>query len=143
MRIIEQLEGKNVYFDTNIFIYLFEGSPEYIEIIKPIMNLAELDEIKIFTSQLTLAELLVHPFKNQQTEKTQAYIEALNNPNFLSLEPITQDICIKTAEIQARHRIKLPDAVHIASALSSGCEVFLTNDKKIKSIPDLEMVYIS
>lgn len=139
----DQIKGKRVYFDTNIFIYIFEGSPEYQNIVKPIIELAELEEIEIFTNEITLGELLVSPFKNQQDDIAETYMQALNNPDFVTLEPTTQNIHVEAARIRAAHGMKYPDAVHIASAVHSGCDMFLTNDRKIKAIPDLEMVYCS
>ncbi len=68
MAIVDQVVGKRVYFDTNIFIYIFEGSPEYQDIVMPLIALAESDDIAIFTNEITLGELLVSPFKNQQKE---------------------------------------------------------------------------
>ncbi|MEY4531807.1 MAG: hypothetical protein RLZZ156_2528, partial [Deinococcota bacterium] len=38
--------------------------------------------------------------------------------------------------------LKTPDAIHLATALETGCEVFLTNDTRIKS-PDLEIITLS
>lgn len=143
MGVTTQITGKRVYFDTNIFIYIFEGSPEYQSSVKTILELAESEDIEIFTNEITLGELLVFPFKNKLEGIARTYIEALNNPDFVTLTPTTQDIHIKAAKMRAQYGMKYPDAVHVASALSSGCDVFLSNDRKIKDIPNLEMVYIS
>ncbi len=35
------------------------------------------------------------------------------------------------AEIGGALRLKLADAIHLASAMAAGCEVFITNDKNI------------
>lgn len=34
--------------------------------------------------------------------------------------------------------LKLPDAIHVATALKHRCEVFLSNDQSIGSVPGLE-----
>ncbi len=143
MAVVDQVVGKRVYFDTNIFIYIFEGSPEYQDIVMPLIALAESDDIAIFANEITLGELLVSPFKNQQKEIADTYIQALNNPDFVTLGSTTQHIHIEAARIRATYGMKYPDAVHIASAIDSACDVFLTNDRKIKTVPDLEMVYCS
>ena len=36
MELIEELSGKRVYLDTNIFIYLIEGNPSFQPIIETI-----------------------------------------------------------------------------------------------------------
>ena len=143
MAIVDQIRGKRVYFDTNVFIYIFEGSPEYQNIVKPIIELAELDEIAIYTNEITLGELLVSPFKNRQNSIADTYIQALNNPDFVTLTPTSQHIHVEAARVRAVNGMKYPDAVHIASAIDSDCDVFLTNDRKIRAVSGLKMVYCS
>ena len=45
MAIAGQIKGKRVYFDTNVFIYIFEGSPGFQNIVKPIIELAENEQV--------------------------------------------------------------------------------------------------
>jgi predicted nucleic acid-binding protein len=43
----------------------------------------------------------------------------------------------KAAEIRAQHNFKSPDALHLAAAVLSACDVFLTNDAQLIRFPDL------
>ena len=36
--------------------------------------------------------------------------------------------------------IKLPDAIHLASARAAGCETVLTNDQQLKAVSDLHVI---
>jgi len=39
--------------------------------------------------------------------------------------------------------LKLPDAIHFATARMSGCQTFLTNDKQLQSVPDFDVAILS
>ena len=47
------------------------------------------------------------------------------------------------AEIAATASMKLIDALHVATAISSGCKFFLTNDRGIRSSEQLEVIVLS
>jgi len=34
-------------------------------------------------------------------------------------------------ELRARHRLRTPDALHLATALSHGCQSLITNDRRL------------
>ncbi|HXU24272.1 MAG TPA: type II toxin-antitoxin system VapC family toxin [Tepidiformaceae bacterium] len=52
----------------------------------------------------------------------------------LTLIPMTGAVFDRAAELRARHRIKTPDALHLAAALEYGCEEFWTNDMRFASL---------
>ncbi len=37
----------------------------------------------------------------------------------------------RAARLRARHRLKTPDAIHLAAALEHGCDEFWTNDRRL------------
>ena len=65
-------------------------------------------------------------------------------------EPIATDTAVfvdidrpllrAAAALRARHAIKTPDALEVAAALSAGCRAFVTNDRKLPTIPGLEVI---
>jgi predicted nucleic acid-binding protein len=46
------------------------------------------------------------------------------------------------ALLRANYKIKLPDALHIATAIENHIEVFLTNDREIPSIPEITVLQL-
>ena len=59
------------------------------------------------------------------------------------LTPISLNVLAKAAAIRAAHTTALPDAIHIATAVEAHCDVFMTNDRKMKGFNGLRPVYIS
>jgi len=44
---------------------------------------------------------------------------------------LSRDVIDRATVIRAEYGFKAPDAIHLAAALSSGCQVFLTNDHRL------------
>lgn len=50
---------------------------------------------------------------------------------------IAFDFCI---DLRAKYiRLKTPDALHLAAAILSGCDVFLTNDQRLSVITEIRV----
>jgi len=45
--------------------------------------------------------------------------------------------------LECYYKLKTPDAIHAATALSVGCSLFLTNDPQFKEIENLNTVVLS
>lgn len=57
--------------------------------------------------------------------------------------PVSREILVEAARIRAGTALKLPDAIHVATARMCGCEVFLTNDTRIKDTWGLEVIQLA
>jgi predicted nucleic acid-binding protein len=143
MGLIEDLQQKLIYFDTSIFVYSVENNQEFGAICHELMLGIETNQLNAVTSELTLSEAMVFPFRNAHLETQRKYQEIIETSGGLLVVPVVRHILIRAAEIRApQPSLKTPDAIHLATALETGCEVFLTNDTRIKS-PDLEIVTLS
>ncbi len=84
------------------------------------------------TSEFTLAELLVKPFELGRDDVVSIYIDLVQNSERITVVPVDRAILIEAARQRATSSILMPDAIHVATALTSGCDVFLTNDRRLK-----------
>jgi predicted nucleic acid-binding protein len=50
---------------------------------------------------------------------------------------------VQAAELRARYKLSLIDALQIAAALGAGCDGFLTNDKDLKRVGTLNVLVLS
>ena len=124
------------YLDTNVFIAAFESPGARSDHAWWILNAIERGEIEGATSEITLAELLVKPIEQGATALASAYNAMLVSGANFEVMPVQRNILIEAAGLRAqRISIKLPDAVHIASALALNCAVFISGDRRLK-IPD-------
>ena len=121
-----------VYFDANVFVAAFESVGAHSDHAWWILQAVEDGHIAATTSELTLAELLVKPMEGGMTDLVEAYKSIVaSGPNFDVL-PVSRDILVDAAAVRAHRRsIKLPDAVHIASARSASCGFFVSEDRRM------------
>ena len=130
-----------VYIDTSIVIYSIEQVPDYFELLEPLWQKLIANKIAVFSSELILLEALVLPLRQSNTSLVDDYEQLLLNSN-MDLISITQGLLKKAARLRARTRLKTPDAIHAATALSSHCTLFLTNDRAFKNTADLPVILL-
>jgi predicted nucleic acid-binding protein len=124
--------GKSVYLDTNIIIYAVEGFTDVAAQIRALLTAMDDAEIVAITSELTVAEVPVKPFKDENETVQQAYKTFLTPASALQLAPVTHDVLEEAARVRATTHLNLPDAIHLATAKLGGCDSFLTNDDLFK-----------
>ena len=130
--LIERL-GHLVYLDANVVVYALEGYAQYEPVIRPLLEAMDRDQIRAATSDLTLAEVLVKPLRDGNAALQRAYREFLRPTQTLQVASVTREILIRAAELRASTSLRLPDAIHVATAESLGCDSLLTNDRALRS----------
>ena len=131
-----------IFLDTAPFIYYLEKSNLYYDIMKMLMLELYEGKKKIVTSILTYEEYCVQPYKNHQKERITAFENFIKYMGIDVLE-INREIALKAAEIRAEYKgFKAMDALQLASAVISGCDLFLTNDKQLKQYTEIECMIV-
>ena len=143
MVILNAIWGERVYLDTNIFIYALEGYPDFVNELTELFEKFDEGNLSAVTSELTLAEVLVRPFIDGNIQRQTAYQQALQSSEALEVVPVNRDVLIEAARLRSVANLRLPDAIHGATARLTGCETFLTNDRRLLAIPDIEVVLLS
>ena len=129
-------------FDTSPFIYFVERHPAYLPMVREIFRGIDEGLFKGFASVVTLTEVLVRPRLNGETALENEYRHILQNSRNFELIPIDVEIADLASELRSRYNLKTPDALQIAAVLSIGCEGFVTNDKKLKQVDDLQIIVL-
>ena len=144
MGLMDSITGEGLYLDTNIFIYALEGYPKFIASVRALFAAIDEGRIRAVTSELTLAESLVKPMMDGNIILQKFYEDTLQSSEALFVAPITRQILINAARIRASSNfIRLLDAIHLATANECSCQTFLSNDKRLKAISDLNIIILS
>ncbi len=129
-----------LYFDTNVFIYAIEGHDEYYDLLSYLFKHIENNHLLTVTSELTLAECLVKPEKDKNNEAIEHYKQHIKNSKQLKVVPISRRILINAAKVRSQLQLKLPDAIHMATAIDQNCKTFVTNDKKLRTPTEMQRI---
>jgi predicted nucleic acid-binding protein len=141
---IERISGPTVYLDANVFIYTLEGYPLFAPVLSALSDRLDTGELRAVTSELTLAETLVRPMLLGDSRLEGAYETAIRPSGFLDVVPVSREVLREAARTRAGvSRLRLPDAIHVATARISGCSSFLTNDRRLKELEGIEAVMLS
>lgn len=135
--------GTKVYLDTNIVIYAVEGFVPLQRAVEHLFARIEAGEIAAATSTLTLAEVLVKPFRAARYDLVELYREFLEGAAWIASVPISTSTLVMAAEMRAGSGLTLADAIHVASAVEAGCSVFVTNDRRLALPASLTQVPIA
>lgn len=133
--------GSRVYFDSNITIYLLERTPDWFECAKAFFIDANEAGAQLVTSELTIGECLVHPHRFKDELLLQAY-ERFFADEAIQKEPVDLGILKSAAELAGVARLRLNDAIHVATAVAENCDVFVTNDARIRAIEGLRVLLL-
>jgi predicted nucleic acid-binding protein len=129
-----------LYLDASVVIYSVETHSTYWPLLKPLWEKANLGEVSLVSSDLTILECLVRPLKTRDQIILTAYEELFESADWRLL-PLMRPILREAAQLRADiPALRTPDAIHAATALFSGCTAFLTNDvgfQRITSLPTI------
>ena len=119
-----------VFWDTNLFIYLFE---DYGALSKAVGRLRSkmLDRgDQLLTSTLTLGEILVKPTERSNSELCKKYEHAIATA--ATMIPFDVKAAKVYAALRTERSLKAPDAIQLACAASANVDLFVTNDERLQ-----------
>lgn len=137
-----RLIGRIVYLDSNVFVYAVERVAPFAEALRPLFVSILAGETSAVTSEITRAEVLAEPFQTRNAVLEADFEDVLAGPG-LTVVPVSRAVLVQSARLRAVVRMKLPDAIHAATAHLAGCDVPLTNDTGIAAVPGVDVVRLS
>ena len=130
---------ERVYLDTNVFIRAFEGPPDEAKDFQEFFEALHQNRSYSVTSELTLAELLAPADRKEAVPlhmKRRFYLDLIVWSGFIDLQPVTRSILCETADLCKVAKHKLPDAIHIVTAIRAGCKLFMSSHGDAKRLPN-------
>ena len=122
-----------VFWDTNLFIYLFEKnaewSPRVIELRRRM--LARGDEL--LTSYLTVGEAITKPKQLKNAMLERSYLNFFSGGS-VELVGFSLDAAERYGDIRSRQRIRPADAIQLACASAARTDLFVTNDNRLSGL---------
>lgn len=121
-----------IFFDTNVFIYMFEGlEPQRSRMLEIRRRMLERGD-QIITSAMTLGEVLVKPTKLGQASLIEQYDRAIRSTS--EIVSFDAQVAWRFASLRATHTLRSADAIQLACAAHLGVDLFITNDRQLQKL---------
>jgi predicted nucleic acid-binding protein len=122
-----------LYLDANIFIAIKEIAGPAADLLLRLLARARDRSCQLLTSELTSAGVLTKPLAQDRRDPISHYDLVIRDSSWLTVAPVNRVILRSAAALRAAHRsLKLPDAIHLATALETSCPHMLTADQGVK-----------
>lgn len=131
----------NVFFDSAPIIYLLDNDPIFFQ--KAFDFICKCDSTTHFyTSTISELEYKVVPYRKNNFDKIKSFSRFLEELNFTVIG-INRDVADTAAQIRAKYKsIKGLDAMQIAACINSRCDTFLTNDKQLLQVSEVNAMLL-
>ena len=131
-----------IFIDTAPFIYLLANNPAYSERLRNYISNSFSSGTKFCTSFLTIAEYCVMPYRLNYPQKIDDFERFIIDAK-IELIDLTREIAKISAQIRAKYSgIKTMDALQIATAVQENCSLFLTNDKQLRQVAEINCLLV-
>lgn len=131
---------KKIFLDTSPIVYYWENNEVYYRNMKKFWN--EYRDCDYVTSAVTVTEYLTYPFQQNNFKLINTFYAFVNGMD-IEIKSIDKVIAEKAAQIRAEYLFfKTMDALQLATACLSGCDLFLTNDKQLKQFKEIECITV-
>jgi len=124
-----------IYLDTNIVIYAVENPAVFGASAQARLQAISRSDL-IALSPLTRMECCNYPLRHANFALLRRY-DAFFLRSDVMILPISSQVFRVATVIQAMHDFATVDAIHLATALDNGCEIFLTHDMRLSRCTDL------
>jgi predicted nucleic acid-binding protein len=129
-----------IFWDTNLFIYLVEDHGELSERVAKLRTRMITRGDTLYTSALTVGEILVKPLEVGDEILARRYEAALRQGAIII--PFDIEAARLCAGIRNDRTIRPPDAIQLACAAQERVDLFITNDERLsmKTIPRIQFI---
>jgi len=142
MELTEIINNKNIFIDTAPLIHYIEDNELYSSVLDELFEQNLEMKVQLTTSTITLLEVLVLPLKTNNFDLVEKYKSLLCQSDTFEIWNIDMEIAEKAAELRAKYQLKTPDAIQISTAICRFSDYFLTNDKRLKIVSELNVLIL-
>lgn len=131
-----------MYVDANVIIYGYEADEQLrAAVLQRLARWCIGEDGKLVTSLFSRLECRVAPIRNSDAKLLADYDEFFRGDSVEILE-ISRDIVDLATSLRAQFGFKSPDAIHLASAVLAGAQVFFTGDAALAKCPAIAVELI-
>lgn len=121
-----------IALDTNIFICALNLKDSRQEAALSILEEIKKKQLNASVSVLVLEEFFIRIHKQNREKEISSLLDFITIGELLVILDVNKEIALLAAKLRAEYpSLRSPDALHLASAISAGANVFITTDKRL------------
>jgi len=122
---------RKVYLDACVVIYLVERHRDYADTLRQrLFTSSGLPAVKLVLSEVVRMECRIKPVREGEQDLVARY-DAFFATAGLVWVPMDRAVFDRATGLRADHRLRTPDALHLAAVMEAGCEEFWTHDSRL------------
>jgi predicted nucleic acid-binding protein len=122
-----------IYLDSAPIIYLVEQVDPFAYALET--HLVGPDTVQV-CSDLTRLECRVKPMRDGQDQLLVAFDRYFADI-ISEVFPLSRKVIDQATILRARYGFKTPDCIHLGAAIVNNCDLFLTNDHRLRQCSDI------
>jgi predicted nucleic acid-binding protein len=129
--------GALVLIDTAPIVYILDKHPKFAPRFRPLFDRQAAGEILFAVTTMTIAEVLSGPLRSGEEALAKRYRAVLESWQVIDL---TAEIAESAARFRAGSRLRLPDAIQVASAIAVDADALVTHDRDFSKVKALAVL---
>lgn len=125
---------KKIFWDSCVLIYRIQRVSPWAEIIQEKFSPVA-SAVRLYTTHLVRLECRVLPLREGSLDLLAQYDDFFLQSE-VEIVPLDSEVINLATTLRARHLLKTPDALHLAAAISSGCDEFWSNDDRLLKVAE-------
>jgi len=126
-----------IVMDSAPIIYFLEGHPKYGGRFEPVFESHAAGNVRFAVTTITIAEVLTGPIGAGEETLARRYRSILESWQVINMDA---DIAESAARMRALFRLKLADAVQVASAIAINADALVTHDRDFSRVTRLNVI---
>lgn len=133
-------EGASITVDSAPIIYFLQDHPTFAPRFSPLFDAASDGRITLAISTITVAEIMAGPLAAGNDILAGQYREVLcRSPGWQSIA-VDEQVAAEAARLRARYRLRLPDAIQVATAIATRSWALATHDSALAKVKDIRVL---
>ena len=130
-------DGALLLVDSAPLIYHLEDNAQFAHRFVGLFEAAAAGRVLIAISTITVAEVLTGPYQHGRDTLARRIESALREH---AIHPLSTDIAVQAARLRQRYRLRLPDAIQLATALEIDAYALVSHDRDFSGVQDVRIL---
>lgn len=135
-------DGALVVLDSAPIIYYLQDHPTFAARFSPLFDAAADGRLTLVVSTVNLAEVMAGPFAAGNEILAMQYREVMCHAPGWQAVSVDEDVATAAARLRARYRLRLPDAIQVATAIVTRAWALITHDSALAKVKDIRVLGI-